>query len=449
MLSSWAWTLYMFFSLALKNNEDSIPLLLATSEQELNAIKESHGLCLESLCQEIGRGIDVDCVVNEDGKTGRTEFGANVPSQIFFPKACHDATEATLGFPFLDGDEEMGIAPVAFISVAKDPNMGQNETVAMLEAQKSLLTLLPECAIVVNAAAPVVSQEEMESIKESLKFNNNDHGEWDKLFEELNQQEPQPLEMALTLDLLSLTSQQQYTPGHRETHVLKKLFCPEDMPPEVQQKVIPTLQVIYTFFMDYRIEMLIMFLFASHSVLSVGTVCWLVVRLILPAMLMKKFLSWPHHASNIISFWDIWRTLILLCMVSSYGLSSPVLSVVLALGAWVLCGDTTAAMEWAFLGCLAWSADDMIFPFLDTWVGDPMSQIKGMRILNFVINSVVVGEGWWKLVTIYVIAKSYQGLNAKQRQSSKNALEQTQINLQGVTNHNGPTAVNGEHAKMD
>jgi hypothetical protein len=447
VLSSWAWTLSTIVSLVAwnvvgSNNDDDpfrIPLLMATTERELNVIKQSHAECLASLCVEIGRGVDVDCIINDNGKTGRVEYGDNVPVEIFFPQICHDATEATFGYPYLNGDARLGMKPIAFITVPRETNIPRNETA---RTQNSLLTLLPDCSVTVNTVMGL-SPDELGLMKDKLNA-----GDWEKLYQEFKDTSDS-IDLSLSLDLLTFTGkkQQQYTPGHRETHILKYLLCPNDMAPEIQNQLLPQLESIYNHVMDYRIELTTGILFLYHAINSKLTLCWLMLRTLLPAMLMQRYLSWPHRS---IRFWDIWRTLLLLCVISSYGTSSVVLTLVMVLGA--LCyKDTTAAMEWAFLGILAWTANDTIYPYLDAWVGDSLANVMGIKIALALVHAVVVGEGWWKIVTLYVVYKSYQGLQLiKQR---PDPLEQTRLHLDNNNNHQHqqhPLIIVGQdHIKVD
>jgi hypothetical protein len=420
ILSSWAWLLSAIVLFDDVNDPIPIPLLAPTTERELNAMKQSHTECLASLCVEIGHGVDVACVVNDNGKTGRIEYGDNVPVEIFFPQICHDAMEATLGHPYLNGDVSRGIEPISFITFQRENKIPRNETA---RAQNSLLRLLPNCSVMVTAA-PLLSSE------------------GDKLNEEFNK-DLLATDLSFLLDLLTLTGNNNklYTRGYRETHVLKYLLCPNEMTPHIQDKILPQLGSIYNFIMDYRMEILTGMLFLIITIGPILTLSWLMLRTLLPAMLMQRYLAWPHRS---IRFWDVWRTLLLLFVLSSNSTSSVVLTLVMTLGA--LCyKDTTAAVEWAFLGILARVAHDTIYPYLDAWVGKSLANVMGIKIALALVHAVVVGEGWWKIVTLYVVYKSYRGLQLNRR---PDPLEQTRLHLDN-NDQTHPQITGRGHIKVD
>lgn len=437
ILSSWCWTFSTLYSLYVFQNSDlqSVPIIQALTREQLGVIKQSHQDCFQSLCDEIGRPTAIDCIVNDDGVSNRVEYGDDVPDYIYFPEPCHDATEATFGGRYLEGVPEKKLGAIAFIALQKE-KLGNTTSTSKVT---SVLTLLPDCSVMVSD--PEVSPEELQTIKEKLNLHG---GDFDKLYQEFNSNNQQggrhELDINLSIDLLKLMHpSRQLPPGHRESHVLKNIFCVDEMPDDVQEQALPQLATIYNFLMEYRQEILILLLYGSNIFFSFMTVGWLMVRLVIPSMVMKRVLTWPDNIGTM----DIWRTLLLLCITTSFRLTSPVLAGLLAMGAlWYK--NSTAALEWCFLGLVAWAAPDTIYPFLDSLLGDHLDKLDAVNVLYFILHVFVIGEGYWKLITIYVVYRAYQAL----RESLKPPpIEQTQLRLDGNDmnmTHNGE-----EHAKTD
>jgi len=427
------------------NNFDlAFPILQAISEEELAGIKKSHEACFYSFCDDIGHKIPIDCVVNEDGTTARVEFAADEhtnlpPEYIPFPEACHKACEKTFGYRYLAGNEELGTYPVAFMTIQKGPLHPANATTKHTHDQKkdgiatSLLTLLPDCSVTINSS-PDLSEEELAAIREKL---NIDIKEWEETinqqfklgnnYNNRNQRHPD-IDLLLSFNLLGLPhNKKNRLPGDRERFVLKRILCTDEMPTEVQEEILPTLASFYNFFMDYRHEILTVGICLYHYTMVGWTFGWLMFRLALPTVLLKRLGNWPDKIETI----DIWRTLLLVSFISTAYLNTPVLSTIMVLGA-LYYRDTKAAIEWGWLGILAWGAPDVIYPTLNSIVtmlfGDKEGDGMAMKIARHISHLLVVGEGWWKLVTLYVVYRSYQALQTTWQRPA-NILEQTRLNI--------------------
>ena len=454
VVSSWAWTastlvwLYtdVFAAVDDTGNGLIVPIMqLDLTPRELERIKDTHYQCIQSLCENIGRTVEVACVVNDDGRSAHLELGEDQPELVFFTEECHFATEATFGMRYLDGDETIGSKPIAFLRIQTE-EIPANVTAAAQKTSNtpsSILTLLPDCSITVNPS-PMMNAEDMENIRQTL---NVDVAEWeDSVFSGIDSQTG--TDIYVKANLLGLPNHAK-PPGYRESHVLKNLFCPEEMSDEIQEVILPNAGVIYHLVMECRHLLLAGGLSLYSYALSFGTLAWLMVRVLFPAWIMKRFLSWPES----IGYWHIWRSLLLLCVVSRMGANNSwALTAAMVIGACYY-RDTQAAMEWAFLGILAWGAPDTVYPVLDSFFSDggawqrAWQQIDFLGIVPWSFHVLVVGEGWWKLVTLYVVGRSYQSLRRSLRPVT-NELEQTQ--LYDIHPGQKPQAPrHNEHVKVD
>jgi hypothetical protein len=324
------------------------------------------------------------------------------------------------------------VEAIALMALQKEPSGNATASDQVI----SLMTLLTDCTVI--ASDPETSAEKLQTIKEHLNIGGSD---WDNLYQEFNNQQQQGPELAdivLSIDLMNLMRNGRLPPGHRENRILKNILCVEEMPDEIRNHVLPSLAILYHFLMDYRKEILIFFLYLSNVVFSILTFAWLMVRLVFPSMVMKRVLFWPEGIRTV----DIWRTLLLLCLSTSFRLISPPLAAALAGGALLHYKNFKAALEWCFLGVLAWAGPDTIYPFLDDALGRHLAKLDGLNILYYTLHLFVIGEGWWKLVTCYVVYRAYQSLIESIQ--SPPPLEQTQLRLDGNTMTNGD-----EHVKID
>ena len=139
---------------------------------------------------------------------------------------------------------------------------------------------------------------------------------------------------------------------------------------------------------------------------------WLMVRSIIPAIVARRYLSWP----NDISTRDVWRGMVLVALVSSEFAQVPLLSITMATSAYVLFQDSKSAMEWVFLGFLAWQSS-YLTPYMEPLVSfsflGPFAPIG-----SFLLSVLVVGEGWWKLVTLYAFTRAYLPLSVVEADSA-------------------------------
>lgn len=461
-ISSWSWTANILYQVYVSPSQSSssyaeddllsvlgqIPILQARTRAEIEAMKLAHQDCFSSLCEEVGRSTAITCIVNDDGVTSRVEYGDDIVDPfVDFPEACHVATEVTFGDRYLDGftfedESREDVAAIAFISLSKITSENLNETTTSKRA--SLLTLLPDCSLMISD--PDVSPAELQALKEKLNLKVG--GNWNDLYQDFQEQtqQQQPLDVSLSFDLMQLVHLYKTPPpGHRETNVLKYLFCVDEMPEDVRQAALPTLTWIYNFLMDYRQEILTVLLYFANLSFAFLTIAWLMLRLVVPSMLMKRVLSWPDGISTT----HIWNALLVLCLVTSFRLiQSPVLAGFMACGAlWYR--NFTAAMEWSFLGILAWAASDTIYPYLDDVLLGQLEKFDGLDILYWTTHIFVIGEGWWKLVTIYVVYRAYQALYESTQQPPA-PIQQTQMNLHPSNTMNGQEQQQQQdHFKVD
>lgn len=371
--------------------------------------------CARSLCDEVGRLVDVDCIVNDDGETARVEYhngeedaeevdGAQARDiYIDIPETCHAAVRETFGSDWLEGDEETG---VSLIMIQRQERNHHN---------KAIVTLLPQCAVSTSTTTLIITQDEVDLILDDPSLD-IDAADWTDFYD-----------YQYSLNLIDYMNPQHVVPGHRERHVLKYLFCPEEFPEGLQSNGLQVAQVVYEVVLKYRhaLVTLVVHLFAFVSVAV--DVIGLMFQLILPTLVLKRFAKFPDAVTK----WNIWRTLLLLCLVSDPYTTCPLLSTLLTVRAlWY--GNTTAAMEWSFLGVLAWGAPD-VGPYLDSLFGGILAKLDGLGILGWVLDLLVVGVGWWKLVTIYVVGRSYQSLVQSQR--PRDALEETQVSMTQQQHH--------------
>ena len=482
MLSSWAWSwstsMWLYMDVFPGDSDSSadndqppafsgaIPIMqLELTPQELGRIKATHANCVQSLCNDIGRTVDVSCVVNDDGVTARLELGEEQSELVYFTEECHVATEETFGYRYLDGDERIGALPIALMHMqGKGTLPKQNETASSKNSKhaantnknkRSILTLLPDCSITINTDSSewMVNAEEMEQIRKTL---NIDLTEWENTMKGHHKRGGGEVDFSVAAHLLGLPHPAKQ-PGYREAHVLKHLFCPEEMSPEVQEHILPAVELTYHWMIDCRHYILFFLVTLFSYSRSFGSLVWIMLRVLWPAHVMKRCLPWPDDKT--IGYWNIWRNLVLLCVVSSSHTNSLVLTAVMTAGACYY-RNTQAAMEWALLGVLAWGAPDTVYPVLDSFLmmggggglKQRWKQIDFLGIVPWTIHVAVVGEGWWKLVTLYVVGRSYLSLH-QALQSSENAVELEQMQLGTNPQHQQqrPVPYNHDeaHAKVD
>jgi len=418
---------WIYTDLAVKG--DGIPLLqIDLSPQKLQYMKETHYECLSSLCDEIGRGVQVDCIVNEDSKTARLEVGQNQPALIYFPEKCHVATETTFGYRYLDGDPTIGAKPIALVHLQTQKIPKNGSSVIEKEQPLSMLTVLPDCFITVDTSIITnMHSDEMEQIKKTL---NVDISEWEEMHRQWNQNSKRRAEIDIafqTMNLLGSLPDPTKPPGYRETFVLQQAMCPDQMSEAVQELVLPSAEATYNFVIEYRHELVAGIVSMLGYMVTVTSLLWIMVRVLLPAWILKRSLSWPYG----VNLSKIWFQLVMLCFVSNFRAhTSAVLPAVMAVGASCY-RDYKAAMEWAFLGILAWGGPDTIYPVLDAAMsGIRWRSIDVLGIAPFAINLLAVGEGWWKLVTLYVVVRSYQSFRQSLEAPATDDLERTQIEMQ-------------------
>ena len=483
MLSSWAlsWStlVWLYLDVFPVNNNDSssfgaIPIMqLALTPTDLGRIKASHAECFRSLCDDIGRTVDVACVVNDNGVSAHLELGKEQSELIFFTEECHRATEETFGYRYLDGDPDIGARPIALLHLQpndeplpnkhhKNETAAKNKNAANKNSERSILTLLPDCSITVNTASPeLMNPEDMEQIRRTL---NIDLAEWENTinghFDNTNKKAGD-IDFSVAANLLGPLPHHAKPPGYREAQVLKHLFCPEEMSQEVQELILPTAGTMYHWMIDCRHILLAVGVSLFSYCRSLGSLLWIMLRVLWPAYVMKRFLSWPEDKS--IDYWNIWRNLVLLCLVSSsQANNSLVLTAIMTAGACYY-RNTQAAMEWALLGVLAWGAPDTVYPVLDSLLmmggggglKQRWKQIDFLGIVPWFIHVLVVGEGWWKLVTMYVVGRSYLSLR-QAWQPSENDVELEQMQLgtnpgqqQQQQQQQVPYSHDQAHAKVD
>ena len=146
----------------------------------------------------------------------------------------------------------------------------------------------------------------------------------------------------------------------------------------------------------------------------------------------------------------------MLSIVSSFQLNSLLLAAIMTAGACYY-RSTQAAMEWALLGVLAWGAPDTVYPILDSFLlmgGDGggdlrqrWQQIDFLGIVPWSIHLLVVGNGWWKLVTIYVVGRSYMSLWQSSRSLPSDVeLEEMQLTADSSQSQHPQPPYNQEHA---
>lgn len=445
MLSAWSSSASLLVWMYTEVFPADVPIMdISLTPHDLWKIKMTHYNCFHSLCDDIGRTTAVDCLVSDDGFSAKVELAEYQSPAVFFTEDCHIAIDATFGYRYLDGDEKIGARPIALVNIQTE-EIPANATASTKEhsaAKTSILTLLPDCSITVNAS-PDMNPEEREYIRKTL---NVDMSEWESTINGHYDKHKDNMDLSVAANLMGLPNDAK-PPGYRESNVLKKLFCPEEMASEVQELILPSAGTIYNLVIDCRHVILAVGLSLYSYCMSLGTLVWLMLRVLWPAWVMKRFLSWPES----IDYWHIWRSLLLLCLLSSFHANSLVLTAAMTAGACYY-RNTQAATEWAMLGVLAWSATDVVYPVLDSFLGgdgglqQKWQQIDFLGIVPWSIHLLVVGEGWWKLVTLYVVGRSYQSLRQSLQQADVE-LEQTQLDMNPEQQQRQQPPYNNEHAR--
>lgn len=370
------------------NDDSRIPILENLSSEQMASIRAAHLACAESLC-DLAETIPLDCVRGADNSLS-ADFGRfDGPDIITLPEICRDALEETVG----------SVWDVNLMQVQRDGSVADASTtstklpgLATLDKthKSSLLTFYPDCSVEGNAQTifPPDNQEN------HTAFDNNNET------------------IHLHPFAISLNNFFPNTTGDRKENVLTNLFCPDDMDPGTQEKIKEWYDLamanpggLACVFAVVVLGGMVVYNFVS----TLSLVVWLMIRMIIPASVAQRVLSWPKNTSN----WHIWQAMVLLGLISSQSASRvPSLSCIMAASAFLFHSDTKAAFEWTFLGVLAWGSTT-VDPYLGSFATSlflPESWGVLTWIVRSVIHLLVVGEGWWKLVTVYVFARSYRAL---------------------------------------
>ncbi|CAB9496359.1 expressed unknown protein [Seminavis robusta] len=397
-------------------NNGRIPIMENHTLAEMEAIRDSHAICSQSLC-DLAKTLPLGCVAKtNDYKAGcehlSYRYGELGEDLIALPRVCRDAFVSTLGSD-LD---------VNLMDIRHEEKVPVEATAdGHLETKQSIFTLHPNGLVEFNLDAILPVEGGIKKLRSHTETNG---------LTERN---------VLSFSVLAFSpGRDSLQAGHVQGDVLTSMFCLTEMHPHQRHE----LQKWYNLCMDHSLGIVVglALLFVVGSVVfyfghSLWLVLWIMLRMILPAFVARRVLAWPDK----ITTWDVWRGLVLIGLVTASSLQPTLLSCVLAGGAFLIYRDTSAAIEWAFLGFLAWGSP-VVASHLNPLATSLLLTRSSPAILRVLVEwslyLLFVGEGWWKFVTIYAFARSYGSLmtaNTKETDkapSTEDLLLQTHANFE-------------------
>jgi hypothetical protein len=340
-----------------------VPFIKVMSDVELQEMRDVHSSCLRSFC-DVARDIPpIDCIVGRDGHSAYMDIEAyNGPRDIPFPHSCHLAMQKTFGLDPLIYD---------LIHI-------RNGT-ALLQALSQLNLMEPFFLI----------------HHETCTFTIPGSG---------------------SIGTMLIDAPE---PGQRQQNLFERYVCEDELSDsDSGREYLALFHARYEWILTYRF---IVYFTVSFAAGLIGNLCdlgLLMIHLIPSTFVLRLILRWPKDFVGYrqVTFWSIWQTLVLICVVTSYheGWGSLhhyflALSLILGsrLGAYQY-GGKKALLEWGSLYLLFITQSSWTTVLADLL--NKLAMFNGLLALGQLVHLVIPGEGWWKLVRVYAFCLSYSSL---------------------------------------
>ena len=272
------------------------PFIKVMSDVELQEIRDVHSSCFRSFC-DVARDIPpIDCIVGRDGHSAYMDIEAyNGPREIPFSHSCHLAMQKIFGLDPLMNDF------IDFIHIRNGTTPSQVRDLM----EPFFLIHHETCTITIPGSGSMGT---------------------------------------MLLDAPE--------PGQRQQVLFERYVC-EDEWSDSGREYLALFHAVYEWILTYRF---IVYFTVSFAARLIGYLCdlgLLMIHLIPLTFVLRLILRWPKDFVGYrqVTFWSIWRTLVLICAVTSYREGYfPALCLILGsrLGAYQY-GDKKALLEWGFL----------------------------------------------------------------------------------------------------
>jgi hypothetical protein len=347
-----------------------VPILKAMSDVELQELRDVHSSCLRSFCEVARDILPIDCIVGRDGHSAYMYHEAyNHPRIVPLSHSCRLATQKTVGMdPTID-----------LIHIRKGTEFSQSN-LTETAIYETIFHIDPETCTV-----------EMKGIP---------HNPF-KVF-------------SMLLDAPE--------PGQRQQNLFERRACLDEWS-DSGREAFSSAHAVYAWILTYRLTVYYAVAFASLLINHLYALGWLMIRLIPSTFVLRLMLRWPKDflGYHQVTFWSIWRNLVLIYIVTSrpnLGGYAPavhsriflILPLSMILGAYHF-RDMKALREW---GCLY-----LLWITQSSWTSDLTDLLNKLAVsdglnlvpaLGHLVNLVIPGKGWWRLVRLYAFCMSYSAL---------------------------------------
>eukprot|EP00979_Chaetoceros_neogracilis_P003926 scaffold687_cov288-Chaetoceros_neogracile.AAC.18 len=343
-----------------------VPILKVMSDVELQELRDVHSSCLRSFCEVARDILPIDCIVGRDGHSAYMypEAYYNHPRIVPLSHSCRLATQKTVGMdPTID-----------LIHIRKGTEFSQSN-LTETAIYETIFHIDPETC--------------------TVKIQGTPHNPFNVFSMLLDAPEP----------------------GQRQQNLFERRVCLDEWSDSGrEQALFSSVHADYAWILTYRLTVYYAGAFAGLLIIHLCDLGWLMIRLIPSTFVLRLMLRWPKDflGYHQVTFWSIWRNLVLICIVTSNLFPririSLILPLSMILGAYH-CGDMKALREW---GCLylLWITQSSWTSYLTNLL-NKLAVSDGLNLvpaLGHLVNLVIPGKGWWKLVRLYAFCISYSAL---------------------------------------
>jgi hypothetical protein len=348
---------------------------------QLRDIQDSHAACFESLCRAV-ESISFTCEMNDDAQIIIVDHPWPT-ERVALPDECHAAIEKTFG----KGSEHKLLAS------RNDHKDGNNGGAILRE-----LDLLQFGDISKNANNIPIFQIRTEDCLAQ-----------ERLLEYLASGSMFSGSSSMSL-MVDLVDSADMKPGDRETVHLRSYVCPKSMPRFISQEVIPQWKLIYKAFMKWRRAASVGLMYFFHMFFYSANCATNMLFLLVPAVLMWRFLPNNEIRGHRITMFHTVTTLLILVSLTEVGTtlqSETIRTCILVMSA-LSFGNSKAAVEWCFLYVASFVEADRIdwgIPLEWLLALDPTKKV--VPWVTAVILVLIPGDGLLKLVSLYVLYMAF------------------------------------------
>lgn len=392
-------------------------------EHHLDNLGVLHRQCASSLC---GNLPSLTCVVDDHKKVHLEHFedryrGQNVP----LTPACTKALDATKDvFRTLAKADSLPLDYV--LSGAKMSDVDLDETEDSLELDK----LFDYDVIRFASSSHASLQSSAETTKTTTASTDPDYSLSRFFLSEIQANCSVSLFFDGIGDPLNFPflSTEDLVAGNRVEGALDRFVCPMAMPENllqfwsgialVHEAILGPLMPVFVFFL----------VFACVYVFTVAQLLSDVFNLLLTTLVLRWVLPWPKDfvGQSKITYWSTFQVLLLLCTLTPHLWGFEWLGLIVgglfAAISYKVYQNKEAAMEWCFLGALLYGYNSLV-PLLDDLAGH-LRAMDGLGLFQlawyWVVGPLIPGQGWWKLVRVYVFWRTFPRRKDNSSHSVKN-----------------------------